>query len=124
MGSTALALAHRSRGSLNAATGRVHSFREIAELVVAQLGAEVPVEGSPRSGPMPHGGYRPFDPSAAAAAFPDFRFTPLEQGLERVHQQVQEHSRVHPAAVTNKPAGGSCEFGEVALQVIQTETKE
>ena len=30
---------------------------------------------------MPHNGYRPFDIAASRAAFPDFAYTPLEDGL-------------------------------------------
>jgi nucleoside-diphosphate-sugar epimerase len=70
-------LYRRSTGVLNIATGTVHSFREIAKRFSAN------VKGSPRSGPMPHNGYRPFDPAATRAAFPDFRYTPLEEGLKR-----------------------------------------
>lgn len=72
---------HRSCGALNAATGTVTSFREIAERLVEISGSESKVIGSPRNGPMPHNGYRAFDPSATAAAFPDFRYTPLDEGL-------------------------------------------
>jgi hypothetical protein len=32
---------------------------------------------------MPHNGYRPFDNSATRAAFPDFRYTRLQEGLHR-----------------------------------------
>ena len=70
-------LYRKSVGVLNIATGTVHSFREIAEKFSAK------VKGSPRSGPMPHNGYRPFDAAATRAAFPDFRYTPLEEGLKR-----------------------------------------
>lgn len=70
-------LYHRSTGVLNIATGEVHSFREIAEKFSAK------VKGSPRSGPMPHNGYRPFDAAGVRRAFPDFRFTPLHEGLKR-----------------------------------------
>lgn len=69
-------LYRRSTGVLNIATGTVHSFREIAEKFSSK------VKGSPRSGPMPHNGYRPFDPSGVRKAFPDFRFTPLDEGLK------------------------------------------
>ena len=69
-------LYRRSTGVLNIATGKVHSFREIAEKFSSK------VKGSPRSGPMPHNGYRPFDPSGVLKAFPDFRFTSLEEGLK------------------------------------------
>jgi UDP-glucose 4-epimerase len=76
-------LSHRSQGVLNVATGTVHSFRSIAEKVVAIAPNKVKISGRPRQGPMPHNGFRPFDPSAAKSAFPDFAFTPLEIGLAR-----------------------------------------
>lgn len=76
----------RSEGILNAATGRVASFREIAEIVVSLADPPVPIRGSPRVGPMPHGGYRPFDPTATRDAFPDFVYTALEAGLARAHR--------------------------------------
>jgi nucleoside-diphosphate-sugar epimerase len=70
-------LYHRRTGVLNIATGQVHSFREIAERFTSK------VKGTPRSGPMPHNGYRPFDPTGVRKAFPDFRFTPLDEALKR-----------------------------------------
>ena len=73
-------LYRRSTGVLNIATGTVHSFAEIAERV---SGARSAIKTTPRSGPMPHNGYRPFDISACRAAFPDFRYTPLEEGLRK-----------------------------------------
>jgi nucleoside-diphosphate-sugar epimerase len=76
-------LKHRSAGALNIATGEVHSFRQIAEMVVAQASKPVPIQGSPRNGPMPHNGYRPFDIAACRAAFPDFHYAPLAEGLRR-----------------------------------------
>jgi len=56
---------HRSAGVLNAVTGAVRSFREIAEATSAN------VRGTSRNGPMPHNGYRAFDASAVSTAFPD-----------------------------------------------------
>jgi UDP-glucose 4-epimerase len=76
-------LMRRSQGAINIATGTVHSFRSIAEQVVAIARYRVKISGRPRQGPMPHNGYRPFDPSAAKSAFPDFAFTPLEAGLAK-----------------------------------------
>ena len=75
-------LLHRSRGELNVASGEVHSFRTIAEKVVRVGGKPVPIRGSPRSGPAPHNGYRPFDVARCRAAFPTFRSTPIDRGLE------------------------------------------
>lgn len=79
-------LMRRSEGELNIATGEVHSFRSIAEKVVKLSGKVVAIKGSPRSGPMPHNGLRPFDISGCRAAFPDFRYTSLDHGLELARQ--------------------------------------
>ena len=76
-------LMRRSKGILNVATGQVASFREIAEKVKAISGKGVKIKGSPRSGPIPHNGYRPFDIAACRAAFPDFRYTSLDEGLRK-----------------------------------------
>ncbi len=73
----------RSTGTLNIATGEVHSFRDIAEKVVALSGKQIEIKGSPRVGPMPHNGYRPFDIAACRKAFPDFKYTPLAEGLKK-----------------------------------------
>jgi nucleoside-diphosphate-sugar epimerase len=71
----------RSVGALNIATGTVESFRAVAETVNSIAGRPVPITSSPRTGPMPHNGYRPFDPAATHTAFPDFSYTPLAAGL-------------------------------------------
>jgi nucleoside-diphosphate-sugar epimerase len=76
-------LSRRSRGILNVATGEVTSFRSIAEQAVALARRSVPIRSVPRQGPMPHNGYRAFDPAATAAAFPGFRYTALADGLAR-----------------------------------------
>jgi nucleoside-diphosphate-sugar epimerase len=80
-------LSHRSRGILNIATGAVHSFRSVAEQVVAAAPKKVPISGRPRSGPMPHNGYRAFDPASVAMAFPGFRFTELAKGIARAQAE-------------------------------------
>ena len=85
-----LVLSHKSRGALNAATGTLVSFRRLAELLCASSGSPVPIEASPRRGPMPHGGYRAFDPAATHAAFPEFRYASPTEGLARVHEQAKE----------------------------------
>jgi nucleoside-diphosphate-sugar epimerase len=82
-------LLRRSKGEINVATGEVHSFREIAEKVVRLAGKTVAIKDSPRSGPMPHNGYRPFEITACRNAFPDFHYTPLEEGLARAQREMQ-----------------------------------
>ncbi len=84
----------RSEGELNVATGMVHSFREIADRVMA-LGHDIDsLRFIPRMGAMPHNGYRPFDPSATYAAFPDFAYTQIDQGLSA----AWEHMETFPGA--------------------------
>jgi nucleoside-diphosphate-sugar epimerase len=74
----------RSSGVLNVATGEVHTFKSVAEKVAALSGNKaVTVKGSPRVGPMPHNGYRAFDIALFRKAFPDFKYTPLADGLKK-----------------------------------------
>lgn len=76
----------RSTGALNVATGVATSFRDIAEAVAGLSGRTVSIKETPRSGPMPHNGYRAFDIAACRAAFPDFSFVPLVEGLARAQR--------------------------------------
>jgi UDP-glucose 4-epimerase len=82
-----LAVLHHSVGALNVATGVVTSFCEIAKQVNALFSTPVEIKGSPRVGPMPHDGYRPFDIAACNKAFPQFNFTSLAEGLATVHTE-------------------------------------
>ena len=88
-------LQRRSQGVLNIATGDVASFHDIAEQTIKISGRTLAIKTSPRQGPMPHNGYRPFDVTACGAAFPDFRYTTLADGLTmawREHAQNMEHA--------------------------------
>jgi nucleoside-diphosphate-sugar epimerase len=80
-----LILVHRSTGVANAVSGEVVSFRELAEFAAGAFSPRVAVKTSPRTGPMPHGGYRPFDNRAVLDAFPGFRFKSWREGLARIH---------------------------------------
>ena len=81
---TVRALYRRSAGELNIVAGAVHSFREIAEQVSGMAPTPIDIQCVPRSGPMPHNGYRPFDASGIERAFPEVRMTPLDVGLRRL----------------------------------------
>jgi nucleoside-diphosphate-sugar epimerase len=87
-----LVVLHRSQGVLTVATGEVVSFKDMAEMVVAQFDTPVAIKGSPRKGPMPHNGYRPFDVSATREAFPEFSYTPSAEGIAQVHAQMTADS--------------------------------
>jgi len=81
-------IAARSIGKLNVATGQVHSFMQIAQKIIELSGKKIKLVSQPRSGPMPHNGYRPFRIHACQAAFPDFRYTSLENGLANCIEEV------------------------------------
>jgi nucleoside-diphosphate-sugar epimerase len=81
-------IARRSRGTLNIATGEVHSFRAIAERIAALYDPPAKIRELPRQGPMPHGGYRLFNVAVCREAFPDFRYTSLAEGLAKAQAQA------------------------------------
>lgn len=85
-----LIILSRSTGIANAVSGEVASFRELAEFAASAFSPAVPVKGSPRTGPMPHDGYRPFDNAAVLKAFPGFRFKGWRVGLAAVHARQQQ----------------------------------
>lgn len=85
-----LIIARRSTGIANAVSGEVASFRELAEHAAAAFAPAVAIKGSPRSGPMPHDGYRPFDNSAVLKAFPGFRFKGWREGLAAIHERQRK----------------------------------
>ncbi len=82
-------LFQRSQGTLNLATGRSISYRDLADKVAALFGGGVSVNGTPRQNPVTH---RHFDITALRKAFPDFVFTPLEVGLAKAHAEMMATS--------------------------------
>ena len=78
-----LVILHQSEGTLNIATGTVVSFRKIAEMVSDFFTPQTTITTKPRVGPMPHNGYRPFNPISSLEAFQEFRYTTLAEGLEK-----------------------------------------
>lgn len=74
-----------TRGALNLASGEVHSFFEIASLTQDITQSKSLVTLKPRSGPIPHNGYRPFDITNLKLAFPGFSPVPLKEGLNSMH---------------------------------------
>jgi UDP-glucose 4-epimerase len=79
---------HKATGVINAVSGDVTSFRVAGELAVQVTGSSSRILGSPRQGPVPHNGYRPFDNSTLRRVFPDFRSTLLKDGLARTLQAL------------------------------------
>lgn len=74
-------LMHRSEGIANAVSGEVVSFRELADFAASRVSPKAKITSIPRTGPMPHNGFRPFDNRGVLAAFPGFRFKSWREGL-------------------------------------------
>ncbi len=81
---TSAALRYRSKGTLNIATGRSASFREVADMVVALSDRSVEIRGTPRQNPISH---RHFDITDCLKAFPEFHYVGLKDGLARVAKE-------------------------------------
>jgi len=88
-----LVILHRSEGVINVATGSVVSFRRVAEMVSEYFIPQITINAKPREGPMPHNGYRPFDPSACLTAFPEFSYTTLANGLEITYKGLKSQAK-------------------------------
>ena len=82
---------YKSKGIINAVSGNVASFREVAEFVVSTFQENITVVSSPRIGPIPHNGYRSFDNALLEKAFPNFRFRSWREGIVRLHQKINDN---------------------------------
>jgi UDP-glucose 4-epimerase len=80
-------LLRRSTGTLNVATGKSHSFHEVATRVARHFKNAVEIVPCPRANPITH---RHYDITATIKAFPDFRFVALDDGLAKIHRQMTE----------------------------------
>ena len=80
---------HRATGVVNAVTGNEISFYDIAALVQKLTAGTGTIQENPRKGPMPHNGYRAFDPLSRKVAFPDFECRSIEEGLSLMIQKLK-----------------------------------
>ena len=86
-------LRRRSIGMLLGVTGRSPSFGEIAALVARQSDPPAEIVQLPRASlaaPILH---RHFDITGVLSAFPDMRYTAIEDGVALVHRQARETAR-------------------------------
>ncbi|OGT32181.1 MAG: hypothetical protein A3E87_05175 [Gammaproteobacteria bacterium RIFCSPHIGHO2_12_FULL_35_23] len=84
-----LCLIHQSHGILNIATGNVISFYDIAQQIVKLFDHKADIICNPRNAPMPHNGYRAFDPSLSHRLFPAFQYTSFTEGILKTHFEYQ-----------------------------------
>ena len=69
-------------GDINAVTGEVISFNDIAEAVLKASGQGVSIIRRDRNGPMPHNGFRAFDNTKARELMGTFQFKSLRTYIE------------------------------------------
>ncbi len=69
------------KGVFNIASGKINSFRRIAETTVYQSKSKSKIYTTKRVGQMPHKGYRPFDISSIKKNFNKTKLTNIEQGI-------------------------------------------
>ena len=69
--------------TINAVSGKVHSFEKIAKLTNKILRKNNLILRLPRSGPMPHNGFRPFDNSLLKKYFKGIKITKINEGIKK-----------------------------------------
>lgn len=80
---------HMTHGTLNIATGNILSFYEIANSVIKCINSNLNVNTNPRNSPMPHDGYRSFNPSMIINNFKDFRFSKFDDVLKKIYKDYK-----------------------------------
>lgn len=84
---TILVIENNSVGVLNSAPDQSVTYLELAHMVIQCFDKSVEIKNKPRAA-LPN--HRYFDASQCYEAFPGFIFTPLQEGLIKTCQQMQE----------------------------------
>ena len=74
-------------GSLNLVSGKVYSFKYLAELIIQISKSKSKLTKVKRFGPMPHNGYRPFNIRMLKHFFRDIRMNTIKNGL-RIYTNI------------------------------------
>ena len=77
-------LYRKSVGSINAVTGQLLSFKEIAELLQEVIGNKVGMCSLPRISDIPHDGFRKFNNELLAKHFKNVRLTKAKTGFKNL----------------------------------------
>ena len=76
-------LEKRAIGTLNLASGRIYSFRYIAEQIIKYTKSKSKLKKIKRIGPMPHNGYRPFNIKLLKRNFKNIKLSNIETGIKK-----------------------------------------
>ncbi len=72
---------NNKRGVFNIASGKINSFKKIAETIVYLSKSKSKIFTTKRVGLMPHNGYRPFDVSCIKKNFEKVKLTNIKDGI-------------------------------------------
>jgi len=79
-----LIMLYRSIGKINIASGRVYSFYNLAKKIKLFSRSSSKILTTPRDGPMPHRGYRPFNVNNLKKSFPNFKSSSFEKIARKI----------------------------------------
>ncbi len=83
-------VAVKATGTMNLATGRSRSFADIVEILQKIVPEPFQTDSLPRKAPITH---RHFDVTKLFLLVPQFKFTPIEQGLEAYYRSSVQKSQ-------------------------------
>ena len=75
-------------GVLNLASGKVYSFKKIAQEVINLTNSDSKIKKIKRNGPMPHNGYRPFNTNLLKKYFKEIKLSSLNVGIKKYLKSV------------------------------------
>jgi len=78
----ALLATRKITGVFNAVSGHAITFHQIAEVITKHIKTNSKIIYRPRSGPMPHNGYRVFNPEKVLQHFPEIVLDDFSQGIK------------------------------------------
>ena len=81
-------ITNKQTGPINAVSGEVHSFREIAEVISHKV-QNTKIVFLKRSGPVPHNGYRAFKLAKVQDLVPSFKAITIQRGLENMINELR-----------------------------------
>ena len=76
-------ICRRGAGVLNLASGKVYSFKHIAQSIIKLTKSNSKIKKIKRKGPMPHNGYRPFNIDLLKKNFKEIKISNLKIGIQK-----------------------------------------
>ena len=78
------------RGILNIASGKIITFKKIADKINKFYSNKIIIKDTIRNGKMPHDGYRSFNIKKIKDLFPNYKITPITRGLTSYFKHINK----------------------------------